>query len=110
LSSAVKEEVLLGWTKEERDNLPPKYGCQLIYEDASTSQIKDRSLPSDAYQVTYEIDGKVSVDICRGKRLDIFDLYYDKFGRGVLKTIDFGYGRVNPRLWGYKTPDKKGKR
>ena len=37
---------------------------------------------------------------------NIFDMYWDKFREG-LKSIDFGYGRVNPRLWGYQSPKTK---
>jgi hypothetical protein len=34
-------------------------------------------------------------------------MYYDKYGPGAVKKIDFGYGRTNPKLWGYKQPEKK---
>ena len=34
-------------------------------------------------------------------------MYYDKFGPGVVKKIDWGYGRVSPKIWGYKSPEKK---
>ena len=46
----------------------------------------------------------------RGTRTRIFDMYYDKYGPGAVQKIDFGYGRTNPKLWGYKQPDKKKKR
>jgi hypothetical protein len=36
-------------------------------------------------------------------------MYYDKYGAGAVKKIDFGYGRISPRLWGYKQPEKKRK-
>jgi hypothetical protein len=29
-------------------------------------------------------------------------LYYDKFGSGSVQKIDWGYGRVSPKMWGYK--------
>jgi len=49
--------------------------------------------------------------VCRGrKRADVFDLYYDKYQEKQLKKIDFGYGRVNPRIWGYKPPENKKKK
>ena len=37
----------------------------------------------------------------------IFDMYYDRYGKGAVKAIDFGYGSVNPKMWGYKAPEKK---
>ena len=33
-------------------------------------------------------------------------MYWDKFGSN-LKSIDFGNGRINPKLWGYKAPESK---
>jgi hypothetical protein len=102
-----KEEALVEWTQEEKKNLPPRYGCELLFERTTLQQIKDPSLPNDAYIVVYEIDGNAYMDLCRGTRVRIFDLYYDKFGPGAVKKIDFGYGRTNPKIWGYKAPDKK---
>jgi hypothetical protein len=34
-------------------------------------------------------------------------MYYDKYGPGTVKKIDFGYGRTNPRVWGYKPKEAK---
>jgi hypothetical protein len=99
------------WTSEELRIIPPDYGCNIIYANATPEQVKDTSLPSNAYVVTYKVDGVVYKDMCTcSKRVDIFNLYYDKFGSGVLINIDFGYGRVNPKLWGYKQPEKKKKK
>ena len=50
---------------------------------------------------------EVYYDITRGnKMVNLFDMYYDKFGDG-LKSINWTHGRVNPRVWGYKAPEKK---
>lgn len=98
------------WTPEEKKELPTQYGCELLFEKASLDQVKDKSLPNDAYIIVYEVDGKSYMDLCRGSRVRIFDLYYDKFGPGSIKKIDFGYGRTNPKLWGYKKPEKKKRR
>lgn len=96
------------WSSHEKQELPSKYGCELIYEKASIEQAKDISLPSDAHLVYYEINGNIRMDICRGgKQVDIFDLYYDKFGPRTVKKIIWGYGKRNPKLWGYKTPETK---
>jgi hypothetical protein len=103
----VKGDEDLEWTPEEKTNLPARYGCQILVEKASSQQIKDPSFPSDTYIVTYTIDDNTYTDLCRGTRVKVFDLYYDKFGSGVIQNIDFGYGRVNPKIWGYKAPEKK---
>jgi hypothetical protein len=109
LNGNLLEEVYMSWSQDEKKNLPPIYGCQLIYDKATLEQIKDTNVPNDAYLVTYIVDGEVCVDVCRGRKVKIFDLYYDKFGTGSMVSIDFGYGKVNPKLWGY-TPSKKDKK
>ncbi len=98
------------WSEEEKLVLPQKYNCQLLFADATMVQAKDRSLPKDAYLVFYENqEGVVAMDVCRcSKRANLFDLYYDKF-RNV-KEIRFGYGNVNPKLWGEQNKKEKKKR
>ncbi len=102
-----KEEEMIEWTKEEKENLPPKYGCQILVENGTLDQVKDSSWPNDAYLIWYKIGEEIHMDLCRGTRVRIFDLYYDKFGPGAIQKIDFGYGRMSPKLWGYKAPEKK---
>ena len=102
-----REEVILEWTQEEKLSIPPRYGCQILLENTTLEVAKDSSFPNDAYLIWYIIEGKNYLDLCRGTRSRIFDLYYDKFGSGVIQKIDFGYGRTNPKIWGYKSPDKK---
>ncbi len=88
--------------------LPHEYGCEIILENTSIEKAKDSSLPSDAYLIWYIVDGEKRVDLTRTpKRVNLFDMYYDKYGPGSVQKIDFGYGRVNPKLWGYKQPEKK---
>lgn len=107
----IAKETMVEWTKEEKEKINSVYGCELIYENATPDQVKDTSVPNDAYLVYYEVDGTGYVDVCRGrKRVDIFDLYYDKFGSNTIKKIDFGYGRTNPRLWGDKKKEGKKKK
>ncbi len=98
------------WTAEEKQSSFSRYGCQLLYEKTTLQQVKDPSLPSDAYIVIYEKNGETFMDLCRGNKVKIFDMYFDKFGHGSIKKIDWGYGRVNPKLWGYKPPEDKKRR
>jgi hypothetical protein len=70
----------------------------------------DKKLPTDTSIVSYVVEGKVLKDLCRGSLVKIFDLYYDKFGKGSVQGIDFGNGTLNPSQWGYKPPEKKRKR
>ena len=108
--TAVAEKEMAQWTPEEKKEIPSQYGCELLFERTTLQQIKDPSLPSDAYIVIYQVDGETYMDLCRGKRVNIFDMYYDKFGPGSVQKIDWGYGKVNPRLWGYKVSEGKKKK
>jgi len=95
------------WSAEEKESLIQSYGCHLVVERATPEQIKDKTLPTDTLQVKYKSNDKVYIDLCRGKRVDVFDLYYDKFGKGSLISIDWAHGTKNPKMWGYKAPEKK---
>ena len=96
--------------REDRSVLPSNYGCEILLEKTTVETAKDSSFPNDAYLIWYNLDGKDHIDLVRGTRVRIFDMYYDKYGPGAVQKIDFGYGRTNPKLWGYKQPDKKKKR
>lgn len=91
---------------------PHEYGCEILLEKTILSKAKDSSFPNDAYLIWYIEDGQEYIDLTRAsKRVNLFDMYYDKYGPGAVRKIDFGYGRVNPKLWGYKSPsDNKRKR
>jgi len=89
-------------------NDPSSYGCQILLEKTTIEQAKDKSFPNDAKLIWYIVDGTTYVDLTRcRKTVDLFDMYYDKYGPGAVQKIGFGYGTVNPKLWGYKSPDKK---
>ena len=51
--------------------------------------------------IWYIVGNQKFVDLVRcGKVSKLFDMYYDKYGKGSVQRIDFGYGTVNPKLWG----------
>jgi hypothetical protein len=104
------EKDMAEYGKEERTILPGSYGCDILLQDTTLDKVKDPSFPNDAYLIWYNTDGTEKIDLVRGSRVRIFDMYYDKYGPGVVQKIDFGYGRTNPKLWGYKQPEKKKKR
>ena len=95
--------------RKERSVLPSTYGCEIILEKTTVEQAKDSSFPNDAYLIWYNDGVSDCVDLVRGMRVRIFDMYYDKYGPGAVQKIDFGYGRTSPRLWGYKQPERKKK-
>ena len=100
-----------GYENQIKNVLPSQYGCEILLEKTTLSKAKDPSFPNDAYLIWYIEEGQECVDLTRAaKRVNLFDMYYDKYGPGAIQKIDFGYGRVNPKLWGYKQPEKKKKR
>jgi hypothetical protein len=104
------EKDMAEYGKEEKTILPGSYGCDILLQDTTLDKVKDPSFPNDAYLIWYKNEGTERLDLVRGSRVRIFDMYYDKYGPGVVQKIDFGYGRTNPKLWGYKQPEKKKKR
>ena len=82
------------------------YNCHILLEKTTFNECKNPSFPSDAYIIFYNLDGNEYIDLVRGKRTNIFDMYYDTYGPDVVKKICFGYGRVNPKLWGYESKER----
>ena len=97
------------WSSDEKKNIS-SYGCELLVEDASKDQVNERQLPTDTMIISYKFEDKLYQDLCRGPRVNIFDLYYDKFGKDSIQKIDYGHGTINPNQWGYKAPQKKKRR
>ena len=107
-------------TKTEKKAEPPKkiekttdqYSCQIVLEKTTKDKADDRSLPSDAFNVKYIVDGKEHLDVTRSEKMsNVFDMYYDRYGKDVVQKIDYGCGTIRPNLWGIKaTPPKKGKK
>ena len=44
------------------------------------------------------------------KMVNVFDLYYDRYGKGAVQKITYGGGTIRPNLWGVKAPEKKKRR
>ena len=102
---AVEEE-----KKDESKVDPSECSCQVLLENTTLEQADDKTFPTDAYRVWYNVDGKELLDVTRsGKMANIFDMYYDKYGK-ELKRIEYGSGTISPAQWGYKKPEKKKRR
>ena len=99
------------WTPKEKEDLSSKYSTSLIKENCNSEELKDKSLPSDAYIVTYKVGDAIRNDLVRcHAKVNIFDMYYDKFGMGSIVSIEYGPGIVSPKTWGIPTPSKPKKR
>jgi hypothetical protein len=107
----VEEKTKMAETsKKEKKVLPHEYGCEVLLEKTTLERAKDSSFPNDAYLIWYHHNNEDCIDLVRGTRVRIFDMYYDRFGSDAILKIDFGYGRTNPKIWGYKQPEKKKKK
>ena len=84
----------------------------IIHEKCEKSAAEDKTLPRNAYLVTYVLEDKITYDIVMADgKADVFDEYWDKYKEG-LQSIDFANGNVKPSLWNKKPipPEKKVKR
>ena len=107
LKKPEKKEVV--WTKEERDTLKEKYGSEILVDNGSSEDVNTTQAPSDAYIIKYVYEDKICIDLTRGTKVKLFDMYWDKFKEG-LQSIEYGRGTVKPSVWGYQAPVKKKKR
>lgn len=85
--------------KSENPVLPYEYGCEVLQEKTTLDKVKDSTLPNDTYLIWYIHEGKQHLDMVRGSAVKVFDLYYDRYGENSIQRIDFGYGRMNPKVW-----------
>ena len=97
--------------KPEDKFKPSDYWCDIILEKTTLEKADDRSLPTDAFNVFYIVDGKEHLDVTRSEKMvNVFDMYFDRYGKGAVQRIDYGHGTVRPNLWGAKVPAKQKKR
>ena len=104
-----KPEKKIIWSKEERDSSKEKYGCEVLIESGSLKDVSTKHFPTDSYIIKYVFDDNIHYDLTRGSRIKLFDMYWDKFKRG-LKSIDYGKGTIKPNLWGYQYPKSSKKK
>jgi len=98
------------WSKKEKESSKTNYGCEILIEDGSMGDVSVKHAPSDAFIVKYMFEDKLHIDLTRGSKINIFDMYYDKFKQGGIQSIDYGYGTIKPNLWGYQNPGAKKKK
>ena len=114
MTSAVEhqeKEEMASFGSEINNVNPSDYSCQILQERTTLEAANDKTLPNDARLVWYVVNGVEYIDLTRcRKTVELFDMYFDKYGKGAVQKIDFGYGTVNPKLWGYKSKDKDKKK
>ncbi len=84
---------------------------KIIHKDCDKSLSKDKSLPVDSYIVTYLVKDEEKYDIVQtGSKVELFDDYYDEYGKGALKEIKWTNGKINPKMYGYIPKETKKRR
>ena len=84
--------------------------CNIIHEKCEKAAADDKSLPRNAYLVTYVCEDKVTYDIViADSKVDVFDEYWDKH-KEKLQDITFAQGNVKPSLWNSNKPVKPEKK
>lgn len=79
---------------------------RILYSKCEKESSNDKSLPLDSYLVTYKVDEEILYDIVQSSScVEIFDHYYDNYGKGSLIKYEWTKGSVNPKLYKYS---KKG--
>ena len=97
--------------KEEVKFNPADYWCEIVLEKTTQEKALDRKLPTDAFNVTYIEGNAEHLDVTRSEKMaNVFDMYYDRYGKGAVQKIDYGCGTIRPNLWGVKPPEKKKRR
>ena len=111
MTTEVKTEKKKAEEKKEEDKFNPSdYSCEILLKNTTLEKADDKTFPTDAYQVWYNVDGNELLDVTRSaKQANVFDMYYDQY-KGNLKRIEYGKGTVAPSTWGYKEPPKKKRR
>lgn len=80
----------------------------ILHQECDPTLAKDKQLPRDSYLVSYMKEDRLTYDISRGSRIELFDYYYDNFG--VVKGIDWTDGTVSPKVYDYVPKENKKKR
>ena len=105
------EQIVSEEKKEEVKFNPADYWCEIILEKTTREKAEDKSLPTDAFNVTYVVEGETRLDVTRSEKMaNVFDMYYDRYGKDAVQKIDYGCGTIRPNLWGIKPPEKKKRR
>ena len=61
MSNTTEKDKNFIWTKTEKETSKEIYGCEIVVENGSPSDVMTKNAPTDASIVTYEVDGKQPV-------------------------------------------------
>ena len=67
------------WSKEEKETSKTKYACEILVSNGTLADVHTTQAPNDAFVVKYVVGDKTILDLTRGSKTKIFDMYWDKF-------------------------------
>lgn len=80
----------------------------IIHKDCDSKLSKDKSLPINSYIIKYFYKEKDRYDIVQASGfVEVFDSYYDEYGKDSIKLIEWTDGKVNPKVYGYQPKENK---
>lgn len=84
---------------------------KIIHKNCDINLAKDKKLPLDSYLVEYNSDENIQYDIVQSSsRVEIFDYYYDTYGKNGIKSMRWTDGTVSPKLYGCTIKEEKKKK
>jgi hypothetical protein len=84
---------------------------KIIHKNCDKSLSKDKKLPLDSYLVEYNSDGNIQYDIVQASsKVEIFDYYYDTYGKNGIKSFKWTDGTVSSKFYGYSIKEEKKKK
>ena len=76
---------------------------RILQSNCQKESSTDKTLPLDSYLVTYKVDDEIIYDIVQSSScVEIFDHYYDTYGKDSILKYEWTKGTVNPKLYNYK--------
>ena len=87
MTVAVEQETQMAEFGSEVNNVNPSdYSCQILLEKTTLEEANDKTFPNDARLIWYIVDGVEYIDLTRCKKTSgLFDMYYDKYGKGAVQ-------------------------
>ena len=79
-----------------------------LHENCNPQEDNNTKLPYTAYLIWYKVEDEIRYDIAVGdKQVDVFDAYYDKYGKDGFIGMKQSEGRIQPNRWNVAPPPPK---
>tara|TARA_B100000131_G_scaffold319208_1_gene364638 strand:+ start:135 stop:428 length:294 start_codon:yes stop_codon:yes gene_type:complete len=79
-----------------------------LHENCNPQEANNTKLPYTSYLIWYKVEDQIRYDIAMGdKQVDVFDAYWDKYGKDGFIGMKQSEGRVQPNRWNVAPPPPK---